>query len=145
MMDYLIPVTWLGLTIVFAILEALTVGLVSIWFAGGSLVALIVSLLGGPLWLQSALFLGVSFGLLIGTRRVFVAKLKTGSEKTNVDALIGETALVTTSIKPFELGKIKLKGMEWSAVSELQEVISEGSIVEVVNIEGVKAIVKQVK
>ena len=141
------PVFWLAAAVIFAVSEALTVGLVTIWFAGGALVALIAALLGASTTVQVVLFFLVSIGLLVSTRKVFVKKLKTGTEKTNVDALIGEEAKVLTDIKPFEPGSIKLKGQEWTAIAKDGNLsIASGEIVKVVAIEGVKAVVKpQVK
>jgi len=137
------PVFWLIAAIIFAVSEALTVGLVTIWFAGGALVALAAALLGVGIPVQVVLFFVVSIGLLVSTRKLFVNKLKTGKSKTNVDALIGEEAMVLTEIKPFEPGSIKLRGQEWTAVAKEDSLtIESGKIVKVVAIEGVKAVVK---
>jgi len=137
------PVFWLIAAIIFAVSEALTVGLVTIWFAGGALVALAAALLGVGIPVQVVLFFVVSVGLLVSTRKLFVNKLKTGKSKTNVDALIGEEAMVLTEIKPFEPGSIKLRGQEWTAVAKEDSLtIESGKIVKVVAIEGVKAVVK---
>ena len=137
------PVFWLIAAIIFAVSEALTVGLVTIWFAGGALVALAAALLGVGIPVQVVLFFVVSVGLLVSTRKLFVNKLKTGKSKTNVDALIGEEAMVLTEIKPFAPGSIKLRGQEWTAVAKEDSLtIESGKIVKVVAIEGVKAVVK---
>jgi membrane protein implicated in regulation of membrane protease activity len=139
----LMPAFWLIVGIIFAVAEALTVGLVTIWFTGGAIVALIAALLGVGTPVQVILFLVVSIGLLVTTRKIFVNKLKTGGTKTNVDALVGEEAKVITPIKPFEPGCIKLKGQEWTAVAKDDTLtIASGDIVKVVAIEGVKAVVK---
>ena len=141
--ENLMPGFWLVVGIIFAVSEALTVGLVTIWFTGGAVVALIASLLGASTPIQVILFLLVSIVLLVTTRKIFVKKLKTGMTKTNVDALIGEEAKVLTAIKPFEPGSVKLKGQEWTAVAKDDTLtIASGEIVKVVAIEGVKAIVK---
>lgn len=137
------PVFWLVAAIIFGVSEALTVGLVTIWFAGGALVALAAALLGAGIPVQIVLFFVVSIGLLVSTRKVFVQKLKTGKAKTNIDALIGEEAMVLTEIKPFAPGSVKLKGQEWTAVTKDENLsIASGEIVKVVAIEGVKAVVK---
>ena len=141
--DGLMPVFWLIVGVIFAVSEALTVGLVTIWFAGGAVVALIAALLGAGIPVQIVLFLLVSIGLLVTTRKIFVNKLQTGKTKTNVDALIGEEAKVLTAIKPFEPGSVKLKGQEWTAVAKDDTLtIASGDVVKVVAIEGVKAVVK---
>lgn len=139
----LMPVFWLAVGVIFAVAEALTVGLVTIWFTGGAVAALISALLGAGIPVQVALFLIVSVGLLVTTRKIFVNKLKTGTTKTNVDALIGEEAKVLTLIQPFEPGSVKLKGQEWTAVAKDDGLtIASGEVVKVVAIEGVKAVVK---
>ena len=139
----LMPVFWLIVGIIFTVAEALTVGLVTIWFTGGAIVALVAALLGAGTPVQVVLFLVVSIGLLVTTRKIFVNKLKTGKTKTNVDALIGEEAKVIDAIQPFEPGSIKLKGQEWTAVAKDDTLtIASGDIVKVVAIEGVKAVVK---
>lgn len=140
--DSLMPVFWLAVGVIFAVAEALTVGLVTIWFTGGAVAALIAALLGAGIPVQVALFLVVSIGLLVTTRKIFVNKLKTGTTKTNVDALVGEEAKVLTAIQPFEPGSVKLKGQEWTAVAKDDNlIIASGEIVKVVAIEGVKAVV----
>ena len=137
------PVFWLIAAVIFVISEALTVGLVTLWFAGGALAALAASMLGVGIPVQVALFFVVSIVLLATTRKLFVGKLKTGTTKTNVDALVGEEAKVLTAIKPFEPGSIKLKGQEWTAVAKDDTLtIASGEVVNVVAIEGVKAVVK---
>ena len=141
--DGLMPVFWLIVGVIFAVSEALTVGLVTIWFAGGAVVALIAALLGAGIPVQIVLFLLVSIGLLVTTRKIFVNKLQTGKTKTNVDALVGEEAKVLTAIKPFEPGSVKLRGQEWTAVAKDDTLtIASGDVVKVVAIEGVKAVVK---
>lgn len=139
----LMPAFWLIVGIIFAVSEALTVGLVTIWFTGGAVVALVAALLGAGIPVQVVLFFIVSIGLLVTTRKIFVNKLKTGTTKTNVDALVGEEAKVLTEIKPFEPGSVKLKGQEWTAVAKDDTLtIASGEVVKVVAIEGVKAVVK---
>lgn len=136
------PVFWLAAAIILVVIEALTMGLATIWFAGGAVVALIASLLGANLAVQLVLFFIVSIALLFSTRKVFVKKLHTGTEKTNVDALIGKEAMVISAIRPMEVGIIRLGGQEWSAVCREPETeIPAGETVKVKEIEGVKAIV----
>ena len=93
-------VVWLAVALAMLVIEALTVGLTTIWFAAGALVALIAALLDLSLAVQIVVFLAVSICLLVFTRKIFVEKLKAGSEKTNVDALVGEKAIVVSPIRP---------------------------------------------
>lgn len=133
---------WLIVMIGFLIAEALTVGLVGIWFAGGALVAVILSLFEVSPLMQVIVFFAVSICLLVFTRKIFVEKLNTGKENTNVDALIGETGQVTITINPMEVGQVKLKGQVWSALADDSLLtIEEGTYVTVKAIEGVKLIV----
>ena len=135
-------ILWLIVMIGFLIAEALTVGLVGIWFAGGALVAVILSLFEVSPLMQVIVFFAVSICLLVFTRKIFVEKLNTGKENTNVDALIGETGQVTITINPMEVGQVKLKGQVWSALADDSLLtIEEGTYVTVKAIEGVKLIV----
>lgn len=137
-----LPVFWLAAAIIFVVVEGLTMGLTTIWFAGGAIVALIASLLGASMPIQIVLFFVVSIVLLLGTRKLFVKKLHTGQEKTNVNALIGREAMVTSVIKPLEPGIIKLGSQDWTAICKDENaVVIEGTKVKVTAIEGVKAIV----
>lgn len=137
---------WLGLMVAFIIVEAACpIHLVSIWFAAGSLVAAIVSLLSGPVWLQILLFVVVSGGLL-GCLWPFAKKyLKPGIVKTNVDSLVGAKCYVIEDIDNITaVGHVKLNGMEWTARSANGEPIPAGTLVTVDHIEGVKAFVTPV-
>ena len=135
-------ILWLIVMIGFLIAEAVTVGLVGIWFAGGALVAVILSLFEVSPLMQVIVFFAVSICLLVFTRKIFVEKLNTGKENTNVDALIGETGQVTMTINPMEVGQVKLKGQVWSALADDSLLtIEEGTYVTIKAIEGVKLIV----
>lgn len=135
-------IIWLVLMIAFLIAEAATVVTISLWFAGGALVALVASLLGAPLWLQVALFFLVSAALL-GSLRGMVKKHFTPKlARTNVDAIIGSSGYVTAEIDNIKAtGTVKLGAMEWSARSTAGAPIAEGTLVKVDKIEGVKVFV----
>lgn len=137
---------WLVALILFAVAEAATVGLVSIWFAGGSLVALIAASLGGPLWLQIALFLVVSC-VMLALLRPFVKKVALPHKtRTNADRHLGQTALVTEEIDNLkETGAVKLDGVIWTARSEDGSVIPAGTLIAVKKIAGVKVFVAPVQ
>ncbi|MBQ9960763.1 MAG: NfeD family protein [Firmicutes bacterium] len=135
-------IIWLLLIIIFLAAEALTVGLVSIWFAGGALAALLLSFFDVDPLIQLFVFFAASICLLIFTRKIFVEKLKTGKENTNVDALIGEIGQVVSTINPMEIGQVKVKGQVWSALCDDQLLtLEEGTYVTIKAIEGVKLIV----
>ena len=133
---------WVALVIVFAIIEALTLGLYTVWFALAALVMVFLSSLNIPLSFQFLIFLAISAVLLFFTRPLAIKKLKIGRVKTNVDSLIGMHALVTRSISEFEKGEVKLNGQFWSAHAEDNSAVPVGTKCEVVRIEGVQAIVR---
>ena len=134
-------VIWLALAVIFLIIEAITVGLATIWFAAGAFAAFVLSLLNVPVLAQVVIFLAVSCCLLVFTRKIFVEKLRTGSESTNVDALIGETGIVTEEIRPLTVGQVKINGQVWSALGKDDETIEKDRLVKVIAIEGVKLMV----
>ncbi len=134
-------VFWLVLAVIFLVIEIITIGLTTIWFAAGSLVSLVLAMFDVHVGIQFVVFLAVSFCLLLFTRKIFVEKLNTGSERTNSDALIGEIGQVTTTIKPLEFGQVHIKGQAWSAISKTEEIIEKDQHVKVIAIEGVKLIV----
>jgi membrane protein implicated in regulation of membrane protease activity len=135
---------WLALTVVLAIIEVLTLGLTTIWFALAALVMIFLSFLPIPLVFQIFIFLVISSVLLFFTRPVALKKFKIGRVKTNVDSLAGMHALVIKQITEFDKGEIKLNGQIWSAKAENNAVINEGVKCEVVRIEGVHAIVRPI-
>lgn len=139
-------IVWLIAALIFLGVEALTVGLATIWFAAGAVVALILSFINVPVPVQVVVFLVVSIGLLVSTRKIFVEKLKAGAEKTNVDAVIGEKAIVISPILPYEVGQVKIGGQVWSAIGKNPEdSFEKDQLVKITSVEGVKVIVTPVK
>ena len=137
---------WLGLMVLFILVEAATVTMVSLWFAGGALAALVVSLLGGGFLLQMIAFLVVSTALLALLRPLARKHFTPKLTKTNVDSVIGMEGYVTVDIDNVAAtGKCKLGAMEWTARSATGEKISTGTLVKVEKIEGVKAFVTPVE
>jgi len=133
---------WVALVVVFAVIEAFTLGLTTIWFAISAFVMVFLSFLKIPLPVQIIIFLLISGVLLYFTRPLAVKKFKTGRVKTNVESLAGMHALVTKQISEFDRGEVKLNGQFWTARSEDGSTIKEGTKCEVVRIEGVQAIVR---
>lgn len=135
-------IIWLVLLVAFLILEAATVVMVSLWFAAGSLIALLASALGAPIWLQVALFLIVSAALLACLRPLVRKHFTPSLTRTNVDAVIGGTGYVTADIdNAAATGSVKLGAMEWTARATAGNRIPKGTLVKVDKIEGVKAFV----
>lgn len=135
---------WLILLIVMIVIEVLTLGLTTIWFAGGSLVAVLASLVGAPIWLQIILFFIVSLVLLFFTRPVAVKYFNRDRVKTNVESMVGRQAIVVSEIDNIQgIGQVTVSGQEWSARSCDDKVrIPAGAVVNVVAINGVKLIVR---
>ncbi len=145
-MDTRLVLIWLGLTLAFAALEAATVGLTSIWFAAGGLVALIAALLGAPLWLQIGLFIAVSVLCLLGVRPFAARHLNNRVQRTNADRILGMEARVTEDIDNLHAtGAVAVDGKTWTARSQGDTPIPAGSVVRVLRIEGVKVYVELIK
>ena len=140
-------IVWAGLTVLFVIVELVTYGLASIWFALGSLVALVVAALGGALWLQIVVFALVSIVTLLLTRPLAKKYVNSRTQATNADRVIGTRALVTEEINELAgTGSVRVDGKIWTArgVSD-DSVIPVGTQVVVKEIRGVRLIVEPVR
>jgi len=138
---------WLIAIAILLAIEIMTLGLTTIWFAAGGLVAFFTALAGGSIYLQFILFLIVSFVLILFTRPVAVKYFNKERIKTNVDAIVGREARVTQEINNFaETGSAMIGGQEWTARQEKQQspedTIAVGSLVTVVAVSGVKVVVR---
>ena len=142
-----IPVQWIwvGLVILFTLIEIFTMGLTTVWFAIAALIMVFLSFLHISFSVQILIFLGISALLLVFTRPLAVKKFKMGREKTNVDSLVGKHALVIKAIREFEKGEVKINGQIWSARAENSEEIAAGAKCEVLRIEGVRLIVRNLE
>lgn len=139
-------IIWLILMVAFLLTEAATVAMVSLWFAAGSLAAMVASLLGAPIWLQVALFLAVAAVLLASLRPLVRKHFTPRLSRTNVDAIVDSQGYVTSDIDNVAAtGTVKLGAMEWTARSADGSPIPRGTLVKVEKIEGVKAFVSPVK
>ena len=139
-------ILWFVLAVVFLMIEGGTVMLVSVWFAAGSLVAMLAALLGGPLWLQLILFLGVSAGLLALLRPLVRKYVKPKITATNVDAVVGSQGYVTETVDNIAApGQVGLGAMPCAARSTDGAPIEAGTLVRVDRVEGVKAFVTPVR
>ena len=128
-------VSWIIIFLVLVVIEAVTVDLVSIWFAIGALVCSFVALVTDSLFIQLMVFVLVSIITLLCTKS-FVSKVKTRKEvPTNLDCIIGFTGVVTEKITN-NGGEVVVVGKRWSAVSTNE--IDVGSKVEILAIDGVK-------
>ena len=136
---------WLVALAVFVVIEIATMGLTTIWFAGGALVALVLALLKVSFYVQLGAFLVISFVLLVCTRPLAVKFFNQERVKTNVDSIIGKKAIVLAEINNLkEEGQVSVNGMEWSARTyEEGCIIPAGTVVEVREIQGVKLMVTE--
>lgn len=138
-------ICWLVLVIVLVVIEILTLGLTTIWFAGGALVALVIAVFGFSPAPQVIVFCIVSAILLFPTRPIAMKYFNKSRVKTNAESLIGKTAVVTQDIDNIQgVGEAVVDGMIWTArsLSEAQQLM-KGEAVEIVRISGVKLIVKR--
>ena len=132
---------WLVLVIVLSFVEIATVSLVSIWFVASGIVAMILSFFIEDTAIITTIFILLGIFLLVISRPI-VNKLRSkDNEKTNLDRIIGETAIVTEVIKKNVVGEVKVDGKRWSAVSK--EKCLKGDTVKVLKIDGVKLIVEK--
>lgn len=133
---------WSVAIIAFLVIEAVTVGIASIWFALGSICALIAALLGAPTWLQIVWFFIISILTLILTRPIVRKYVNGKKTPTNADRLIGCPAIVTEEINNIKgQGSVRIEGKEWTARSADDKPIPFDTVVKVIRIEGVKLIV----
>ena len=136
-------ILWIGVIIGTIAIEAATMGLTTIWFTGGAFVAMLIELLHGGIYLQIIGFLIVSLILLFYTRPIAVKYFNKEREKTNLDSVIGKSAVVTATIHNLqESGQVIVDGKEWTARSnDAEKVFEKGEIVRIVSISGVKLMV----
>lgn len=136
-------VGWFVLLVLLVAIEIATMGLTTIWFAAGALVATIAAACHAPLFLQITLFLFVSVLMLYFTRPVAMKYFNRDRIKTNAGSLIGMKAIVTEEIDNVKgCGQAVLNGMEWTARAEAEGItIPKGTVVLVKRIDGVKLIV----
>ncbi len=141
------PMIWLGLLAVLLLVEAVTAGLTTIWFAGGALVAAIAAWMGAGVLVQIVLFLAVSGVLLVFTRPLAVKYLNKDKIATNANSLIGKNAVVTIDIDNLaQTGQVLINDVEWTArTSDDSQKVTKGAVVEIKEIRGVKLIVEEKK
>ncbi len=134
---------WLVIIVVMALIEIITLGLTTVWFAGGALAAFIASLLGAGLPVQIVVFIVVSFLLLAFTRPFAMKVMNKNSIRTNAESLIGKNAIVMQEINNLKAeGMASVNGQEWTARAADDTVIAKDTVVEIVDIKGVKLLVK---
>lgn len=138
-------ILWLIVLVAALVIEAMTMGLTTIWFGGGALAAMIVELLNGSISIQVIVFLIISLILLFYTRPIAVKHFNKKRERTNLDTVIGKTAVVTIPIHNLkETGQVMLDGKEWTARSnDPSKQFDKDALVKIVSIHGVKLMVEE--
>ena len=132
-------ILWLAAVVVLLVIEIATLGLTTIWFAGGALIAGIAAVAGAGRVVQFVLFLIVSLILLIFTRPIAMRYLNTNRTRTNAESLIGKEAVVTQTIENLKnQGQVIVGGTD-----DNEKMIEKDTVVEIERIEGVKLIVKK--
>ncbi len=137
---------WLVLFILFLVFEIATMGLTTIWFAGGAIVSFILALADIHIMIQIVVFFLISFVLLFFTRPVARKYINKNTVKTNVEELVGKVVRCTESIDNFnDMGRVKINGNEWMARTVVDGMtIPKDSMVQIVEIKGVKALVQPI-
>ena len=137
---------WLGAIVLFGVVEAVTAGLVSIWFVAGSAAALIGALLGAGIGVQAALFIAVSAAALAVTRPLVRRYTAGKAVPTNLDRVLGDSGKVTETIdNENSTGAVYVDGKTWTARSDDGSVIPAGTVAEILRMEGVKLFVRKIE
>ena len=135
---------WLIAFVALLVIEIITLGLTTVWFAIGSIAAFLAAYVGGSVVVQVVVFLVVSTVFLIFTRPILMKFFNQKRERTNAESLIGQKALVLETIDSIHaVGSVIVNGMEWSAKTEEPVTIEKDEIVLIKGIQGVKLIVEK--
>ena len=132
---------WLGIIIILALIEIMTVNLTTIWFVMSGLVTLILSFVIDNILIQMFVFVVLGLILFIFTKQILMKWIHPKQEKTNLDRVIGMEGVVTEKISKRNPGEVKVVGKRWTAISD--ESIEKDCIVTVKKIEGVKLVVEK--
>ncbi len=136
---------WLIAMIIFIIVELATMGITTIWFALGSLVALAIAVVSGPVWLQVIVFAAVSIITMLCFRKIVIGLFNQNRERTNAEGLIGRKGIVTEDISNVHaVGQVTVAGLEWTARSTDDAVtFQKGEVAVIRGISGVKLLVEK--
>lgn len=139
-------IIWLVVAIVLGVVELMTLGLISIWFAIGAVAAMLASIAGGNIWTQLIVFIVVSGAILFSVRPIAARYINSNVKKTNIDALVGRKLIAKTDIDNLKgIGKVDMDGSTWLAVSTDDNVtIHAGEEVVITKVVGAKLIVERV-
>lgn len=134
---------WSVLMLVFLIAEALSVALISVWFAVGAVLAIVSAIFGAPFWLQLLIFVAVSGILVLAAKPLSEKMINRRAVQTNADRVLGRTAVVTQTVDNLlSTGQVRVLEQLWTARSADGKPIAVGTTVRVKEIQGVKVIVE---
>jgi membrane protein implicated in regulation of membrane protease activity len=136
---------WLIIFILLVMVELATMGLTTVWFAGGALAAIVIAALDLQIWLQVVIFLVVSILLLYFTRPIAVKYFNKDRIKTNVESYVGRDVIVISEVDNLQgIGQVTLDGQEWTARTAVHGITMPIGTVGVVKaVEGVKLIIEE--
>ena len=135
---------WLIAFVALLVIEIITLGLTTVWFAVGSIAAFLTAYVGASVAVQIVVFLVVSIVLLVFTRPILLKFFNQKRERTNAESLIGQKAIVIETIDSIHgVGRVEVNGMEWSAKTDESGLIEKDTIVSIKGIQGVKLIVEK--
>ncbi len=140
-------IIWLAVFVIAIAIEAFTAELVTIWFALGGVIALIISFIPGAYWwIELIVFMVISVATLLCLRPLATKLLKRNLVKSNVDEMIHKKGKMIKTCDEINHGEVKINGVIWTAISaEEHQEIKEGTLVEVLAVDGNKLVVKEVK
>ncbi len=138
-----LPVVWLIIAVILLIIEAITVGLVTIWFAGGALVTIFIAFLTDSFIIQFISFVLISTLLLVFTRPLLNKYFEKDKIKTNVDSLIGEQGIIISASNKLDSAQAKIKSQIWTVIEKNGKKLEKDTKINVLSIEGVKLIVEK--
>lgn len=136
---------WLIVAVAFGIAELMTTSLTLVWFSIGALILMVLSTFIESVIIQVILFAAISITLLVIFTKYFVDKDKTFKYNTNLQGIQQKTGIVKEEIPPYSTGLVTLSGEDWTAISVDNEKIEKGKVVKVVEIEGVKLVVREIE
>ena len=136
---------WLGVTAAALIIEFVTTELVSVWFAGGGLVAMILAIFGVDWYVTVPVAIVVSFALMLAFRKLVMKKLNKGEVRTNADSVFGKEFILLSGTEDEGGSTIKINGVVWDVKEKDDAPLKKGDRVQVLSLEGNKYIVKEIK
>ncbi len=143
--EYIDVAVWIGLFVVFVVVEGITTSLVTIWFAAAAVPTIFLALLGVPINVQVLSFIIMSLILLILSKRYLKSPYAKGELSTNVDAIIGKMGIAKEEISKDKKGYAKVEGLDWLCFTNSNEIIRNEDKVIVKAVSGAKLEVEKYK